>query len=110
MKVIDRRMHNKIFLVDGSVEILGGRNIGSEYFEYPGKFVFRSRDLLALGPIVETSGAAFDLYWNSDWTVPIEQVVTHVPDTGEAAANQATLDAFAADPANYPTGFYDNPK
>ena len=110
MKVIDRRMHNKIFLVDGSVEIIGGRNIGSEYFEYPGKFVFRSRDLLALGPIVETSGAAFDLYWNSDWTVPIEQVVTHVPNADEAAANKATLDAFAADPANYPTGFYDNPK
>ena len=110
MKVIDRRMHNKLYLVDGSVEIIGGRNIGNEYFEYPGEFVFRSRDLLALGPVVETSGAAFDMYWNSDWTVPIEQVVTHVPSAAEAAANKDALDAFAADPANYPSGFYDNPK
>ena len=66
MKVIDRRMHNKLYVVDSSVEIVGGRNIGNEYFEYPGKFVFRSRDLLALGPVVGTSGKAFDMYWNSD--------------------------------------------
>lgn len=110
MKVIDRRMHNKLYLVDGSVEIIGGRNIGSEYFEYPGEFVFRSRDLLALGPVVETCGAAFDMYWNSDWTVPIEQVVTQAPGAAEAAANKVALDAFAADPANYPSGFYDDPK
>ena len=110
MKVIDRRMHNKLYLVDGSVEIIGGRNIGSEYFEYPGEFVFRSRDLLALGPVVKTSGAAFDMYWNSDWTVPIEQVVTQVPSAAEAAANKVALDAFAADPANYPSGFYDDPR
>ena len=50
LKVIDRRMHNKLYLVDGSMEVVGGRNIGNEYFEYPGKFVFRSRDLLTLGP------------------------------------------------------------
>jgi len=109
MKVIDRRMHNKLFVVDSSVEIVGGRNIGNEYFEYPGKFVFRSRDLLALGPVVDTSGKAFDSYWNSDWAVPIEEVVSHIPNAAEAAANQAQLDAFAADPANYPRGCYDNP-
>jgi putative cardiolipin synthase len=110
MKVIDRRMHNKLYLVDGSVEIIGGRNLGNEYFEYPGDFVFRSRDLLALGPVVETSGQAFDMYWNSDWAVPIEDVVSHIPSAEEAAANKTDLDAFAADPANYPKGFYDDPK
>jgi len=110
LKVIDHRMHNKLYLVDGSMEIIGGRNFANEYFEYPGEFVFRSRDLLALGPVVETSGAAFDMYWNSDWAVPIEDVVSHVPTAEEAAANKTDLDAFAADPANYPTGFYDDPK
>ena len=110
LKVIDRRMHNKLYLVDGGVEIIGCRNIGNEYFEYPGEFVFRSRDLLALGPVVGTSGEAFDMYWNSDWAVPIEAVVTHVPSAEEAAANKTTLDSFAADPASYPRGFYDDPK
>lgn len=110
MKVINRRMHNKLYLVDGCMEIIGGRNIGNEYFAYPESFVFRSRDLLAVGPVVETSGAAFDLYWNSDWAVPIEQVVTHIPTAEEAAANKATLDAFAGKPSSYPTGFFDDPK
>lgn len=110
LKVIDRRMHNKLYLIDGSVEIIGGRNMGNEYFEYPGDFVFRSRDLLALGPVVETSGNAFDMYWNSDWTVPIEDVVSHVPSADEFVANKAALDEFAAHPESYPTGFYDDPK
>ncbi|MDF7806614.1 phospholipase D family protein [Pontiellaceae bacterium B12219] len=110
MKVINHRMHNKLFLVDGSMEIIGGRNIGEEYFEYPGSYVFRSRDLLALGPVVNESGAAFDLYWNSDWAVPIEQVVLHLPTPEDAARNREALDAFAADPSSYPRGFYDNPK
>ncbi len=110
MKVIDHRMHNKLYLVDASFEVVGGRNIANEYFEYPGKFVFRSRDLLALGPVVGDSGAAFDMYWNSDWAVPIEEVVTHVPSPDEAATYQASLNNFAADSANYPAGFYDDPK
>ena len=110
MKTIDRRMHNKLYLVDGSMEIIGGRNIGNEYFDYPGKFVFRSRDLLALGPVVANSGAAFDIYWNSNWAVPIEQVVSSLPTADESDANKRSLEVFAADAANYPAGFYDNPK
>ena len=110
MSVLNRRMHNKLFVVDGSIAIAGGRNIGNEYFEYPGPFVNRSRDLLALGPVVDTAGQAFDLYWNSDWTVPIEDVVTPVPTLDEAMAQQQRLDAFAADPAHYPPGSYDDPK
>jgi putative cardiolipin synthase len=110
MKVLNRRMHNKIYVVDGCMEIIGGRNIGNEYFDYPGAFVFRCRDLLALGPVVKASGAAFDLYWNSDWAVPIEEVVTHIPTAAEERVNKASLDAFAAISTNYPSGFYDDPK
>ncbi len=109
LRVTNHRMHNKIFLVDGSMEIIGGRNIGNEYFEYPAKFAFHSRDLLALGPVVDKSGEAFDMFWNSDWSVPIEQVVSHIPTTEEAAANKAQLDAMAQKPESYPTGFYDDP-
>ncbi len=110
LRVLNRRMHNKLYLVDDSVAIVGGRNIGNEYFEYPGPFVNRSRDLLALGPVVDTAGEAFDLYWNSDWTVPIEDVVTPVPTREEAEEQRKPLDVFAADPSHYPPGFYDDPK
>jgi putative cardiolipin synthase len=110
LRVLNRRMHNKLFLVDGSVAIVGGRNIGNEYFEYPGPYVFRSRDLLALGPVADTANKAFELYWNSDWTVPIEDVVTPVPTLEEAREHQKRLDAFAADTSHYPPGFYDDPE
>jgi len=108
--VLNRRMHNKLFLVDGSVAIAGGRNIGNEYFEYPGPLVNRSRDLLALGPVVDTAGTAFDLYWNSDWTVPIEHVVSPVPTREEVNEQRERLVAFAADSSHYPPGFYDDPE
>ena len=107
LRVLNRRMHNKLFVVDGSVAIVGGRNIGNEYFEYPGPFVFRSRDLLALGPVVESAGGAFDRYWNSDWTVPIENLVTPLPAAEVARKEKRSLDVFAADPSHYPPGFYD---
>jgi putative cardiolipin synthase len=107
LRVLNRRMHNKLFVVDGSFAIVGGRNIGNEYFEYPGPFVFRSRDLLALGPVVESTGKAFDRYWNSDWTVPIEEVVTPLPAPEAARQAKKSLYAFAADPSHYPPGFTD---
>ena len=110
LKVLNRRMHNKLYVVDGSVAIIGGRNIGNEYFEYPGPFVNRSRDLLALGPVVNTAGEVFDLYWNSDWTVPIEQVVTPLPMKEQVQAMRVSLDKFAASLSSYPPGFYDEPK
>jgi putative cardiolipin synthase len=110
LSVLNRRMHNKLFVVDGSVAVIGGRNIGNEYFEYPGPFVFRCRDLLALGPVVEIGGKAFDLYWNSDWAVPIEDVVTPLPTTEQAEQQQERLKTFAADGAHYPPGFYDDPR
>jgi phosphatidylserine/phosphatidylglycerophosphate/cardiolipin synthase-like enzyme len=100
-------MHNKLFIVDDSVTIIGGRNIGNEYFEYPGPFVFRSRDLLAFGPVVANSGKYFDEYWNSDWTTPIKDVVSSVPTLAETRETKVHLDQFALDPANYPPGFHD---
>jgi putative cardiolipin synthase len=110
LKVLNRRMHNKLFVVDGSVAVVGGRNIANEYFDYPGPFVFRSRDLLAMGPIIAKTGTGFDLYWNSDWTVPVEQVVSSVPNAQSAQHAWKQLDQFAADPAHYPPGFCDKPQ
>ncbi|GMR06624.1 MAG: phospholipase D family protein [Gammaproteobacteria bacterium] len=110
MRVLNRRMHNKLYVVDGSVAVVGGRNIGNEYFEYPGAFVNRSRDLLALGPVVNTTGDAFDMYWNSDWTVPIEQVVTPVPTQQQFEVMRESLNKIAGLTSSYPPGFYDEPK
>ncbi len=68
---LNHRMHNKIFMVDGQVAIVGGRNIGDEYFGVAKTFNFRDLDLLGTGPIAAAVGDAFDHYWNSDWAYPI---------------------------------------
>jgi putative cardiolipin synthase len=68
----NRRMHNKSFTVDNSMSIVGGRNIGEEYFELKQDIVFDDYEVLAMGPTVEQVSAGFDLFWNSELAVPIE--------------------------------------
>ncbi len=71
-KKLNHRMHNKIFLIDGAVTIMGGRNIGDDYFGMDPKLNFRDLDVLATGPVAAESGKAYDLYWNSSRAVPID--------------------------------------
>lgn len=65
---LNRRMHNKVFVVDNQVAIVGGRNLGDEYFEAAPEMDFRDLDLLAVGPVVRKVSRSFDDYWNSEWT------------------------------------------
>jgi len=69
---LNRRMHNKTFVVDGAFGIVGGRNIGDEYFDVHPQVNFRDRDVLAAGPIVRDMSANFDAYWNSPSSYPID--------------------------------------
>lgn len=50
---LNRRMHNKSFIVDGNVAIIGGRNIGDDYFDAGEATHFRDLDLIAIGPVVK---------------------------------------------------------
>ena len=61
---VSRRMHNKSFIVDNQITIVGGRNVGDEYFAADTSIEFNDLDVLAIGPIVRNTSAAFDLYWN----------------------------------------------
>ena len=84
---LNRRMHNKSFTVDGAVSIVGGRNIGDEYFDlHPGKN-FRDRELLVAGPVVDEVSRGFEDFWNSEWTHPVEKLAGGpVPLDGDLAA------------------------
>jgi putative cardiolipin synthase len=68
---LNRRMHNKSFTVDGAVTIVGGRNIGDEYFDANPDLIFRDRDVVAIGPVVDQIGGMFDAFWNSELTYSI---------------------------------------
>ena len=71
---LDHRMHNKSMVVDNQVAIVGGRNLADEYFGLDDGANFRDMELLIGGPVVALVSAAFDEYWNNDWSMPIEML------------------------------------
>jgi putative cardiolipin synthase len=93
---VNRRMHNKSFTVDNQLAIVGGRNIGNEYFAAGAGMVFMDLDVIAAGAVVPGVSAEFDRYWNSASAYPAAQVVSAPAD---AAALQATFDAARARPS-----------
>lgn len=68
---LNRRMHNKSFIADNRMAIIGGRNIGNEYFNADPEVDFSDFDVLAIGPVVPEISSTFDLYWNSRLAIPI---------------------------------------
>lgn len=62
---LNRRMHNKMFVVDGAMAIAGGRNLGDEYFLRSAEFNFFDYDVLIAGPVVPQMASLFDEYWNA---------------------------------------------
>ena len=69
---LNRRMHNKAFIVDGAAAVVGGRNIGDEYFDASESANFYDLDVLLAGPVVAEVSRIFDAYWNSGPSMPIE--------------------------------------
>ena len=68
----NRRMHNKAWIADGRVALVGGRNVGDEYFDAAEDKNFQDADLLLLGPAVAQAGEVFDAFWNSAAVVPLD--------------------------------------
>ena len=73
---LNRRMHNKLYIVDNQVAIAGGRNIGDEYFQVPEQTAFIDADLLGVGPVVRESSKDFDRYWASLSSYPAELILS----------------------------------
>lgn len=95
---VNRRMHNKSFTADGQVTIVGGRNVGDEYFGATDGVLFTDVDVLAVGPVVREVSTQFDRYWASDSAYPLERLVP--PSGPDAAAEQAANAAHVRnDPA-----------
>jgi putative cardiolipin synthase len=73
---LNKRMHNKLMVADNHVAIVGGRNIGDEYFGLNHRYNFRDMDVISIGPIAMDVSRAFDLYWNDDWAYRGEAFAT----------------------------------
>jgi putative cardiolipin synthase len=72
---VNHRMHNKSMTIDNQVTIVGGRNIGDEYFGARGDFNFGDADVIGFGPVAREVSRSFDEYWNSEMAVPVAALV-----------------------------------
>lgn len=72
---LNRRMHNKSFTADNQLTIIGGRNIGDEYFAATDGVLFADLDVLAAGHVVDDVSKDFDRYWESDSAYPAERIL-----------------------------------
>ncbi len=94
---LNRRMHNKAFIVDGAVAIVGGRNIGDEYFDLDPARNFRDREVLAAGPVVAGVTAGFNEFWMSRWTFLASSLAGDPLSPAQLATAHDRLDAAGAD-------------
>ena len=86
---LDYRMHNKLFDVDNEVAVVGGRNVGDEYFDAGDELQFGDYDVFAEGPIVRELSKSFDAYWSSTLSIPAAALLGPSP----AAPNLAQIEA-----------------
>jgi putative cardiolipin synthase len=84
---LNHRMHNKSFTVDNAASVIGGRNVGDEYFGTGPNSTFLDLDVLAIGAVVPAVSADFDRYWASAAAYPVAAIV------GDAGDGLAALDA-----------------
>lgn len=73
-KDLNRRMHNKLMLVDGKLAIIGGRNIQDEYFDWNSDYNYRDRDLIVAGPVTAAMERNFAAFWDDKRALPAAQL------------------------------------
>jgi len=100
MGLVTRRMHNKSFTVDNQVTILGGRNIGNEYFEADPDLAFADLDVMATGPVAQKVSVSFDQYWNSELSYPATVLRGKPPTPEEIQRKRQQLDEFVRQQAD----------
>jgi len=99
---LNRRMHKKLFIADGQLAVVGGRNLIDDYFGLGKEICYRDFDLLAMGPVVSQAEAAFDQSWNSQWAYPISSLVKPASQAERDRALARFSARVAADRATFP--------
>jgi putative cardiolipin synthase len=91
---VNKRMHNKAFIADNQIALVGGRNVSDAYFEADEDLDFKDLDILTAGPITAEISQSFDAYWNNKNAFPIQMV--HEPER-DIAARQRYIRILDAD-------------
>jgi putative cardiolipin synthase len=96
---VNRRMHNKSWIADNRIALVGGRNIGDEYYGASDGVNFVDLDFAMIGPVVRDASASFDKYWNSPLVYPIESLDAANVTAAELDRLRALLTSQAIDAA-----------
>jgi putative cardiolipin synthase len=99
---LNHRMHNKAFIVDNAMAIVGGRNIGDNYFGVDAASNFRDLDLAIVGPVVQDVSKSFDQFWNSELSVPISSVIEEKLSEQEFQEKKSDLYRWVEEVKDYP--------
>jgi putative cardiolipin synthase len=91
---VTRRMHNKSFTADNQMTIIGGRNIGDEYFEADPSIAFADMDVLLAGPAAQEVSKSFDLYWNHPLSYSASNLGEPEPSAATIAEARENLDEW----------------
>ena len=94
-KTLNKRMHNKLFVMDGRVGIVGGRNIENAYYDYDSSICFKDLDLLVIGRQAQDMVRSFNKYWEHSLTKP----ALELPDIADQA--------LRINPQDHPPSFDD---
>lgn len=89
---LDYRMHNKLLVVDNAIALVGGRNIGDQYFQVDPESQFGDDDAFVAGPIVVDLSRTFDDFWNSDLAIPVAALGNEEHSDAALEAYRKTLD------------------
>ena len=91
---VTRRMHNKSFTADNMATIIGGRNIGNEYYDADPTLEFADLDVLAIGGVVKEVSNSFDKYWNASLAYPATTIIKQRPSQEELQKMEENLLLF----------------
>ena len=89
---LDYRMHNKLMVVDNAIALIGGRNIGDQYFQVDVDSQFGDDDVFTAGPIVKQLSRTFDEFWNCAIAIPVEGLANGKQSGAALEAYRKTLD------------------
>ena len=107
---LNRRMHNKSFTADNQATIVGGRNVGDEYFGATDGVLFADLDVLVVGPVVEEVSQSFETYWSSESARPADRLLPSVsPGAREALTAAARRTENSPEAAAYTRAVRESP-
>ena len=75
LKRINRRMHNKSFIADHQVALIGGRNMTNQYYNVSDNYQFSDVDVMLVGTAVKDISHSFDEYWSHEYAYKVQEVV-----------------------------------